>query len=129
MATVLSNPRFSVSAVAGLTGGAAPATSSSSPNHGVNWTPTVGTAAGNADRIYSAAFAVTSGTPLVLDVTNLLDPLGGAINMAHVLAVLVSNDSVTAGQTLTVGGGTTPVLATDQMTVQPKGGVGSIVNP
>ena len=129
MATTLVSPKVAVSATAGLTGGAAPATSSSSPNHAVSWAPTVGTAAGNADKIYSAAFTVTSGTPLVLDMTSLLDPLGGAVNFAHVLAVIISNDSVTAGQIFTVGGGTTPVLGSDQLTVQPNGGVGAVINP
>jgi hypothetical protein len=55
--------------------------------------------------------------------------MGNALGMVHVTGVLVENDSTTAGQDFTVGGGTNPVLGTNQGTAQANGGVFCIVNP
>lgn len=44
-------------------------------------------------------------------------------------SVLVENDSTTAGQDFTVGGGTHPVLGTDQGTAQANGGAFFVFNP
>jgi len=49
--------------------------------------------------------------------------------MLHVCAILVENDSTTAGQDMTIGGGTHPVSATDSGTAQANGGVWLMWNP
>jgi len=91
-------------------------------NHAVGSIPTIGSAAGQQDLEHSKSYTVTSGTPLVLDVTSLADPQGNAQNFAHVTSLLISNDSTTAGQDLTVGGGSNPLIATWGQPVQANGG-------
>jgi hypothetical protein len=78
-------------------------------NHTVTSIPPIGSAAGSQDLEHSKTYLVTSGTPLVLDVTALADPQGATQNFAHVTGILVSNDSTTAGQDATVGGGSNPL--------------------
>ena len=129
MATALSNPSASVQVKCQLAAGAPLAVVTSQVNHQPNLSLGAGNSAGNVDRCFSEAFTVTSGTPLTINVTTALDPLGTAIACVHVTSVLVENDSTTAGQDFTVGGGTHPVLGTDQGTAQANGGVFFVINP
>jgi len=129
MATVLSNPIASVQLKCQITAGAAPAVVMSQVNHQPNFSLGAGNTAGNVDRCFCEAFTVTAGTPLTINVATATDPMGNALGMVHVTSVLVENDSTTAGQDFTVGGGTHPVLGTDQGTAQANGGVVCIVNP
>ena len=98
-------------------------------NHGVSSIPPIGSSAGSQDLEHSKAYTVATGTPLVLDVTALADPQGTTQNFAHVTAILISNDSTTAAEILTVGGGSNPLLATWGETVQPNGGAYALINP
>jgi hypothetical protein len=124
MATLLASPSVTSSVTANLTGGAAPAPSQSPVNH--TYAPavplSVGNGAGQANKCYSAAFSVTSGSPLLLDLTTLTDPLGGALNFGTVVDILITNDSVTAGQDFTIGGGTNGLFTAAPNTVQANGG-------
>lgn len=134
MATTLTGPSASVNIRATLTNSAsAPqAPVGSSLNHTPNINLVAGVAAGNVNCTISKAFTVTNGSPLVINVSSALDPIGNAAVMVHVIAVLVENDSVTTGQDFTVGGGTDPVMGTDQFTVQSnstgQGGAGFVCN-
>jgi hypothetical protein len=129
MATTLTNPSASVQLKCQLTSGAIPAVVTSQVNHQPNLGLGAGSTAGNVDRCFSEPFSVSSGTPLTINVTTALDPLGTALGAMHVTAVLVENDSTTAGQIFTVGGGMHPVLGTDQGTAQANGGDFLVVNP
>jgi hypothetical protein len=91
-------------------------------NHTVTSIPPIGSVAGSQDLEHSKDYAITAGTPLVLDVTALADQQGNAQNFAHVTGILVSNGSTTAGQDLTVGGGSNPLIATWGQPVQANGG-------
>lgn len=129
MATTLSNPIVSVQLKCQLTAGAAPAVIASQVNHQPNVSIGPGNTAGNVDRCFCEPFTVTAGTPLTVNVASATDPMGNALGIVHVTSVLVENDSTTAGQDFTVGGGTHPVLGTDQGTAQANGGVFCVVNP
>src|ERR1700678_3816188 len=128
MANSLSNPKIAVSVTANVTCGSAPAATTCTLNHSTVSIPSVGRAAGQIDRVYAAPFVVTAGTPLVLDCTNLVDPLGNTLAFGHITTIFVSNDSTIAGQDFTVGGGTHP-LTGDSHTVQAGGGAALIHAP
>lgn len=129
MATTLSNPQPSVQLKCQLTSGAAPAVVSSQVNHQPTVTIGAGNSVGSVDGCFSESFTVSAGTPLTITLPSATDPLGNALAMVHVTSVLVENDSTTAGQGFTVGGGTHPVLGTDQGTAQANGGVFFVINP
>ena len=128
MATTLSNPSVNAQVRCNLSSGAAPAVVGSTVSQSPNTTLTVGSTAGSVNACISEAIAITSGTPWTYNVSTGLDPLGNAAGMVHVNAIIVYNLSATAGQILTVGAGTDPVLGSDSYTVQP-GGVAYVVNP
>jgi hypothetical protein len=129
MSTTLSNPTATVQLKCQLTGGAAPAPVTSQVNHQPNVVLGPGNSAGNVDGCFSEPFTVSAGTPLTISMTALNDPLGNPITFVHVTSVLMENDSTTAGQNFTVGGGTHPVLGTDQGSAQANGGAFLVFNP
>jgi hypothetical protein len=129
MSTTLSNPSITAQFKAQLTAGAVPAPVTSQVNHLPTVTLGPGNSPGNVDRCFSEPFTVTAGTPLTINLSTALDPIGNALAMLHVTSILVENDSTTAGQNFTVGGGTNPALGTDQGTAQANGGVFCVVNP
>ena len=129
MSTTLSNPSVTAQIKCQLTAGAVPAVVTSQVNHQPNISIGAANTAGNVDRCFSEPFTVTSGTPLTISLVTALDPLGTAVGAVHVTSVLVENDSTTAGQDFTVGGGTHPVLGSDQGTAQANGGVFFLINP
>ena len=133
MATTLAQnsnlPFVSIRSTCLLTSGSSPAVISGLVDQKPAVGITVGSTAGKVNACISQSFSVTSGTPLTINVSTALDPLGNAAGMVHVSSIVVENNSVIAGQIFTVGGGTHPVLGSDQMTVQPNGGIGCIVNP
>jgi hypothetical protein len=129
MATTLSNPQPSVQLKCQLAGGAAPAVVTSQVNHQPAAALGAGNAAGSVDGCYCESFTVSAGTPLTVTLPSAADPLGNPLAMAHVTSVLVENGSTTAGQDFTVGGGTHPVLGSDQGTAQANGGIFFVINP
>lgn len=130
MSDTMTNPQVSLQISASLTGGAAPATASSAVAHTIANALTSGSGAGQVNKTYSSAFTVTSGSPLVLDLTTgLVDPLGNALVFSEVSAILISNDSTTAGQDFTIGGGTNPLFASAPNIVAANGGAWMILNP
>ncbi|MGD0540591.1 MAG: hypothetical protein ABSB33_03635 [Tepidisphaeraceae bacterium] len=129
MSTTLSNPQVSIQLKCQLTAGAAPAVVTSQVSHQPNIALGAGNSAGNVDRCFSEPFTVSAGSPLTVNLSSAVDPLGNALAMVHVTSVLVENDSSTAGQDFTVGGGTHPVLETDQGTAQANGGAFLVTNP
>jgi hypothetical protein len=129
MSTILSNPLASLQLKCQLTAGAAPAVVTSQVNQQPNISVGAGNSAGNVDRCFCEPFTVTAGMPLTINVSSAADPIGNALGMVHVTSILVENDSTTAGQDFTVGGGTHPVLGTDQGTAQANGGIFCVFNP
>jgi hypothetical protein len=129
MSTSLTNPLVALSVKASLASGSAPAPVGSLVNHAPNFSLGAGNTAGNIDRCYSASFAITTGTPLTINVASALDPLGNALGIVHVSSVLVENDSTTAGQDFTIGSGTNPVLGSRVGIAQANGGVDFSCNP
>jgi hypothetical protein len=129
MPTTLSNPIASLQLKCQLNGGAVPALVSSQVNHQPNTALGAGNTGGSIDGCFSGPFTVSAGTPLTISVTSINDALGNPITFVHVTSVLVENDSTTAGQNFTVGGGTHPVLGTDQGSAQANGGAFLVLNP
>jgi hypothetical protein len=129
MPTTLSNPSITLQIKATLTAGAVPAPIGSLVSHAPTFSLAAGNSAGNVDRCYSASFTITTGTPLTINVASAFDPLGSALGMIHVTSVLVENDSATAGQDMTIGGGANPVLGTYLGIAQANGGVDFSCNP
>ena len=123
MAAVLSNPAISCAITCNMSGGAAPAPATAVINDATARQATVGSSAGNVNKIYSAVFTVTNGTPLVFDVTSLTDALGNALNFGTVYAIKITNSSTTAGQDFTLYGGTNPILAASTELCYANGGV------
>ena len=65
-------------------------------------------------KVYSSSATISSATPI--DFTSLTDVFGSALNFTGTLKGLyVYNTHATA--TLTVGGGSNPILSTDQITL------------
>lgn len=112
-----------------LASGAAPAPIASAVYQFPSISISSGNAAGQVDRAYSFGGTITFGTPFTINLSTGLDPLGNTLGMVHVTSVLVENDSLTAGQVMTIGGGTHPVLGSDQFTAQANGGIAFICNP
>lgn len=77
---------------------------------------TLGNSAGQVNQAYPHTLAITSGTPYTINLSTGTDQAGNTIGMVHVAMVLVVNLSTTTGQDFTIGGGTDPVLGTDQLT-------------
>src|SRR5665213_1684044 len=110
-------------------GSTPPVVTTAAVDHRPAITLTAGTAAGQVNACISESFSITSGTPLTINVSSALDPLGNAAGMVHVTSVIVENDSVTSGHDMVIGAGTHPVFGTDQYTAYAKGGVAAVVNP
>lgn len=74
-----------------------------------------GTGNGNADVVYSTRSSIASGVPLDIDLragASTLSRLdGGIVSFPLVVAVVIVNNSVTAGQTLAFGVGANPVTS------------------
>lgn len=125
MTTTITNPQFVLSMLANLQGGGSPANLQAPVNH----TPAVdlaeGSGAGQVQIVFAETITVVSGTPLVIDLyAGSEDPLNNAFAAADMVAWLLENDSVTTGQNLVAGGGTHPVMGSDQVTVYPNAGAG-----
>ncbi len=129
MATTLSQPSFSINARALIASGTFPLLQSTITHQPTTSGLGAGSTAGNVDRVIQQTLAITSGTPVTINVGTALDPFGTAAAMVHVSLILVESLSTTAGQDFTVGGGTHPVCGSDQLTVQANGGVGILYNP
>jgi hypothetical protein len=129
MTTTLSKPTVVVGIKALLTAGAPPAPVVSQVDHEPTISLAAGTDPGTANVCLSQPFTVTAGTPFTVNLVTGLDPLGNALSMSAVVAVLVENDSTIAAQTLTVGGGPNAALGADQYTCQANGGVVLMYNP
>jgi hypothetical protein len=78
---------------------------------------TPGSAVGNADGVYTMNASIVSGTPLSINLSSLNDPFGNALTVAHLVAIKITNVSGTG--TITHGGGTNPIYATQPLTISP----------
>ena len=85
--------------------------------------PTIGNAstgvAGQFDRPFSYTGSVTAGTPYTINFNTGNDQLNNTMNMVHVGRIHVSHQGSTGR--ITVGGGTHPVMGSDQAVLQPGG--------
>lgn len=112
--SVFSTPRIIHTVSGSASAGSAPAPLASTIGHSINQSRafSAGTpAAGEMNLIYSAAFSVATGTPLVLDLSSLLDPVRGSVVFLHINDIFITNDDTVAGHDLTIGGGTAPLFA------------------
>lgn len=107
--SILTNPALAFNLTANLAGGIANAPTRTAIADATAINLNVGTASGNVNLAYSGNVSVVSGTPLVIDLTALTNPDGGAVSFTNVLAVKLTNNGTAAG-TLTMGGGTNPVF-------------------
>lgn len=62
-----------------------------------------GTAAGSVDLIYARQLSLVASTPQTLDLTNLTDLAGGAVNFARVRELAVQVVDTTAGHDINLG--------------------------
>lgn len=127
--SILQNPKVTLAITGAIGDGASPPVVNASINHTVSLSLPVGTSAGDVNIEYYRPIAVSVGTPLVLDLTNLTDPLGNSISMSVVTAILLSNESTTTGQDLTLGGGTHPLFAAMPVPAQAGGGAVGVLAP
>ena len=134
MSLVLSSPVL----VASFTGQLAPSGNSNITGnvniiHQVIKSIAVSSTSPGIDGVYSDTRIVATGTPDAMDLTPLTGPVGAALTTAKWLGYLLENLSTTAGEILTVGGGTNGIIAaenTDQtigpgavkLWFDPKGG-------
>jgi len=70
-----------------------------------------GSGVGQANNLTGGTVLVTNGTPTVLDLNTLVAPDGTALTFADLLVVGFWNSSTVAGQNLTVGGGSNPIIS------------------
>lgn len=115
MASSLSGTRISLSVTSSVTDTSIVLPDGTSPVIPLNFTRTFnwgnGTVIDTADRIYMKRHTIATGTPLALDLSgSLTDLIGNTITMAKVTGIVVSNNSVTAGEILTIGAGSTPLI-------------------
>lgn len=115
MAATLSGPAISGAITCTLTNPTSGyATPTAAINHTTAINPVVGSSAGQWGKIYSADFSVTSGTPLVLTLSDgsMTDPLGNALTFASSInAIKATITNTTTGQDLTLFGGTNGLFA------------------
>jgi hypothetical protein len=120
MGYTLQNPQFEMQITAGLVNtNSALFTGSLNASADFKANPVIGSAAGGITGLAQGLVVVTFGTPLVIDCTNLaasgLDLQGGAssatflVAFAAQVAAIGLSDSPT--ETLTIGGGTNPIIA------------------
>jgi hypothetical protein len=128
MSTLL-NPRMLLAVTGALSDGLLPPVVTAAINHAVNPSLPVGSGSGNVNIEFHLPFTVTSGSLLVLDLTNLTDPLGKAIAFAVVTAILLTNDSTTATNDLSLGGGTNALVANCPLPAQAAGGAVAFLAP
>lgn len=117
--------------VASLKGGFRVGTVSGTANH--EYTKEVAYAAvpvaGQVDVEVSTELLVTTGTPQVIDLTAVRDAGGVLVALGHLTHWLVTNESTTAGQDVSYGGGSNPVLPADTIVLPPTGGMRMGVHP
>ena len=89
----------------------------------------LGSAANQFNVAFGATIPLATGTAYTINLLTGDDGFGNVIGMVHCGCVIVVNYSTTAAQIITVGGGTHPVLGSDQYTVQANGGTAFILNP
>lgn len=115
MASSLSGTRITLSVTSGVTDTSVVLPDGTSPIVPLNFNKTFnwgnGTTIDNADRIYMKRHTIATGTPLALDLSGgLTDLVGNVITMVKVTGIIVVNNSVTAGEILTIGAGSTPLI-------------------
>lgn len=106
MAATLSQPQIGAGISASLSASSGAAANTANIQDSSTVTPTVGSSAGNVNKIYSAQLTIAdSSTPQTLDLTSLTDPLGNAIVFGTIYAIkaTIASDT-TAGHDLLVGG-------------------------
>jgi hypothetical protein len=122
MASTLSSPKVALSISGTLSAGAAPAIASAAILHQAILSLTVGASAGQVNKAFSAPVSVTTGTPLVIDLTTAADPLGNVPAFTKVSTILFTGANG-ATQQFTVGGGTNPVIPAEAQAINAKDGV------
>ena len=120
MAATISSPQ--VSAFVQFLASIAGANGNLTFNQNVSQALTVGNTAGQANKAYQAALTVSTGTPLSIDLASLTDVTGAAITLTHVTTIVITNNSTTTGQDLTIGGGSNPLSASVAGVASANGG-------
>lgn len=123
MSATLSNPQISAAISASLGSSSGPASTNTNIQHSIAKQRTVGTAAGNVNKVYSAAFTVDTGTPITIDLTTAADPQGNAQNFGTVYDIIIENSSSTTGQIMTLFGGSNGLVATGTLLLNPGGAI------
>lgn len=132
MSSLLSQPQAGASIVGTLSSTLGAAANSSNVNHtvGTQKTPyTVGSSAAQVQFIFTNTYAVTSGTPQVLDLTTLTDALGNSITFNAWTNIIVENLSTTTGQDFSIGAGTNPIFTAEGEPIFANGGWFATGNP
>jgi hypothetical protein len=92
-------------------------------------TPSVGTAAGSINLLVHQTFTVSSGTPLSIDLTSVVDVAGNTVSFGHLCYSKVVNSGTNSGGDLNFGGGTNGVFTLDPKVVRANGGIATHYDP
>lgn len=117
MASVLNNAQMSASFQTNVTSPVSTVKGTTSVLDQTVLNPSILSTAGGVDGCYTTTGSVTSGTPVTIDVTALVDPLGQAITAGHICGIKIANNS--GANNLTHGGGSNPIYATQPLTIGP----------
>jgi len=80
--------------------------------------PLIGTQTGRANVVFNDYLTLPSGTAYDLDFTHLYDPAGNFNSWAHILDLVVENNS--GPGTITLGGGTSGLFTSLPITIRPS---------
>jgi hypothetical protein len=127
MSSTLATPSASFGMRFNLQSGTAPALSAATIAQSPAPTLAQGSSSGQVQAGTIILLSIVSGTPYILNLLTGLDVLGNALNLTTLVGFQLTITSSGSG-TLTVGGGTDPVLGTDQYTCQ-AGGTLQTVQP
>lgn len=115
MSDTMTNPSASATIQCNLSSTAGAALNTTTVNHSVANQPTVGSSSGNVNKVYTGVTTIaSSGSAGSLDLTSLTDPQGNALTFSKVQWILIENLDTTTGHDVTPGGGTTPVIITQE---------------
>nr|WP_294515918.1 hypothetical protein [uncultured Rhodopila sp.] len=125
MSTTLTSPSASFGMRFNLQSGTAPAISGATISQSITPTLAAGSSSGQVQLGTIINISVVNGTPYTLNLISGTDVLGNALGLATFVGFQLTITS-SGGGVLVVGGGTHPVMGTDQITTQTGGTIQTV---
>lgn len=129
MSAILSQPQSAAGISTNMSSTSGAAATTTNIQHKPATAYQVGATAGKVQYAYSSTLSVTAASDQTIDLTALTDPQGNSITIAAWTDILIENLSTTTGEDFTVGGGTTPIFATEGEPIRAMGGHLKVSNP